>query len=117
MPLLFETRSNRLLADIVVVTCSQSQQLERLQHRGGLTAEAALQRINAQMPVAAKVAGATFVVDNSGNTDTTRAQVCCRFCLPWLRRAWGRGHLASSRVCCKPLRSLDQNVAQLPTQT
>lgn len=75
MPLLFETGTNQILADVIVVTCSPSQQLLRLQQRNGLTEEDARARVAAQMPMDVKMAGASVVIDNSGSRASTLSQV------------------------------------------
>ena len=43
--------------------------------RNRFTEEEALQRINAQLPLADKVKGASHVIDNTGNVESTEKQV------------------------------------------
>jgi dephospho-CoA kinase len=50
-------------------------QLLRMRQRDGLDAQAARQRLDAQMPIDEKRARATWVIDNGGSFDDTRAQV------------------------------------------
>jgi dephospho-CoA kinase len=76
MPLLFETKSEWLFREIVVVTCEQEQQLERLCRRDDISEEAALIRIRAQIPQAYKAAHASILIDNSRSIANTRQQVC-----------------------------------------
>ena len=57
-------------------------QLQRLMERNSLSKDAALQRINAQMPLSEKCKRATYVIDNSGSKEKTREQavkLCERF--------------------------------------
>lgn len=75
VPLLFEAQMTDLVTEIWVVTCSQSQQIQRLQQRNNLSATQAQTRINAQMPLALKVAQATVVLDNSSSIEDLRSQV------------------------------------------
>eukprot|EP00892_Ulva_mutabilis_P001203 jgi/Ulvmu1/11083/UM007_0265.1 len=75
MPLLFETKSQWLFSDILVVTCTPEQQLERLCQRDGLSHDAAQARVAAQLDMSYKAAHSTVLIDNSGSTDDTVAQV------------------------------------------
>ena len=69
---------------IVVVDCDEDQQVERLQLRNGLDAQAALERVRAQMPLSEKVKFADRVVDNRGDLDELEGQVA-ELAL-WLRK-------------------------------
>jgi len=60
---------------LVVVTASPETQLERVLARGGLSAEKAQARIDAQLPLLAKVRVATHLVDNDGDLGATKQQV------------------------------------------
>jgi dephospho-CoA kinase len=60
---------------LVVVTCAQQQQIERLMTRRGLSEQQARKRISMQIPLEQKVRLANYVIDNSGCLDSTRAQV------------------------------------------
>ncbi len=60
---------------VVVVSCSEDQQRERLMARNGLDREEAERRIRSQLPLARKVEMADYVIDNSGDLEATRAQV------------------------------------------
>jgi dephospho-CoA kinase len=73
--LLVETNRHRDFDGLVVVTVSPATQLARVLARGGLTEAQAKARIAAQLPLADKVAAATHVIDNDGDTAATRAQV------------------------------------------
>ncbi|HVZ72396.1 MAG TPA: dephospho-CoA kinase [Polyangia bacterium] len=73
--LLVETGRDRDFDGLVVVTASPETQIARVLARGGLTEAEAEARIAAQLPLAAKVAAATHVIDNDGTLEKTRAQV------------------------------------------
>jgi len=73
--LLVENGIHRTLDGLIVVACSPEEQLRRLMARDGLDEAAARARIAAQLPLAEKLAAATFVVDTSGPFDDTRRQV------------------------------------------
>ncbi len=68
-------RFNRL----IVVTCSDEQRVARFAVRQKLDLEAArkevARRMAAQLPDAAKIKAADYVIDNSGSLDNTRQQV------------------------------------------
>jgi len=74
IPLLFEAGLQELVDSILVVTCDEKLQLERLQKRSIGHAEA-LQHIAAQMTLAAKEALADHVITTNSTLDDTRAQV------------------------------------------
>ena len=63
------------LDGLIVVAVDESTQLARLCTRDGLTVEEAHARLAAQAPLAEKVAAATWVIDNRGTLESTRAQV------------------------------------------
>ena len=74
IPLLFEAGLETLCTEVWVVHCSPEQQIKRLAARNGLTADVAKQRINAQWPLAKKVALADRVIDNSGEPEAWRTE-------------------------------------------
>jgi dephospho-CoA kinase len=73
--LLVETGRHRGMDGLVVVTARPETQLRRAMARDGLTRDAAQARIDAQLPLATKVAAATYVIDNDGDLEATRAAV------------------------------------------
>jgi dephospho-CoA kinase len=75
IPLLFEAGITGVVTEIWVVSCSESQQLERLMQRNHLTLEQAQARINSQMPLAEKVARADIVLDNSQTLEKLLEQI------------------------------------------
>lgn len=88
-PLLVETGSYRGLHALVVVATSPKVQLERVVARDGLTPDAAKARLDAQMPLRAKLAVADYVIQNDAGIPELEAQVaalhqtlCERFVAP-----------------------------------
>ena len=75
IPLLYENDRINTVEKVIVVWVDPPTQLRRLSQRGGLSAEAARQRINAQMPLDAKRARADHVIDNTRGLEDTRRQV------------------------------------------
>lgn len=75
IPLLFETGREGEFSGSILVQVDPAQQLTRLMQRSGLDRKAALDRIGSQLPLAAKAERATWVIDNSGPLEATRAAV------------------------------------------
>ncbi|WCN37228.1 dephospho-CoA kinase [Aneurinibacillus uraniidurans] len=75
IPLLYESKLEHMVERIVVVSCTEEQQLARLMARNGFSDEEACRRIASQMPIAEKVARAHNVIDNSGTLIETERQV------------------------------------------
>ena len=77
IPLLLETTDGRDLGldGVVVVAAADPVRIARLTARDGLTPGDAQQRLDAQMPLAQKVARADWVIDNNGSAEQTREQV------------------------------------------
>ena len=75
IPLLYENDRTHSVERVIVVWVDPQTQLRRIRRRDGLSAEAARQRISAQMPLDAKRARADHVIDNSGSRADTRSQV------------------------------------------
>ncbi|XP_029679060.1 dephospho-CoA kinase domain-containing protein [Formica exsecta] len=75
LPLLFETgHMLNYLHKIIVVTCEEDLQLQRLIERSGFTEAKAKIRIAAQMSLEKKAEMANFVIENSGSVSDTREQ-------------------------------------------
>ena len=74
IPLLFEAGLESLCSEIWLVDCDESQQLERLIARDGLSPEAAQARIAAQWPLNRKRGLADHVIGNRGQPGTWKAQ-------------------------------------------
>uniref|UniRef100_A0A0N5ADP6 Dephospho-CoA kinase domain-containing protein n=1 Tax=Syphacia muris TaxID=451379 RepID=A0A0N5ADP6_9BILA len=75
LPLLFESGYEKIVQKIIVVSCTDEQQLERLKARNNYDEATARERIAAQMPLKEKISHATYVIDNSGTLPMTTAQV------------------------------------------
>jgi dephospho-CoA kinase len=73
--LIVENGLHRALDGLIVVSCSEAQQLARLVGRDGLGEDEARARIAAQAPLADKLAAATWVVDTGGSLADTRQQI------------------------------------------
>jgi dephospho-CoA kinase len=73
--LLIENELHRGMDGLIVVSAPESLQRSRLAARDGLDDAAITARLAAQLPLADKRAHATWVVDNGGSLDETRAQV------------------------------------------
>ncbi len=73
--LLVERGAHRGFAGLVVVACARETQIARLRRRDGLGREAAVARLDAQMPLAEKVSVADWVIDNEGPVDALPAQL------------------------------------------
>ncbi|MDN5709036.1 MAG: dephospho-CoA kinase [Planococcus sp. (in: firmicutes)] len=75
IPLLFESKLQRMVDKILVVSVSEQQQLKRLMERNGLTEQEAKARIASQLPFSVKEQGADEVLDNNGSVDNTKHQL------------------------------------------
>ncbi|KAA1469316.1 CoaE-domain-containing protein, partial [Dentipellis sp. KUC8613] len=75
VPLLIESGIHKWVGKVVVVYCSAEIQLQRLMRRDGSTREAAMARLNAQLPITEKLEFADHVIDNSGGLQELRDQV------------------------------------------
>ena len=73
--LLIEAGAHRRVDKVVVVHCAPASQLERLMARGGLAREAALWRIESQLPAEEKLKYADYAIDTTGSFAETRRQV------------------------------------------
>jgi dephospho-CoA kinase len=75
IPLLYENGRESLFEGVLVVYAPQEVQVRRMFERNGLDAAAATQRLAAQLPIDEKRGRATWVIDNSGDLETTAAAV------------------------------------------
>jgi dephospho-CoA kinase len=73
--LLIENGLHRGMDGVVLVSAPEAEQRARLAARDGLDDAAITARLAAQLPLADKRAHATWLVDNGGSLDDTRAQV------------------------------------------
>lgn len=72
--LICEMGNSEKFRPLIVVHCPQDTQIERLMSRNNLTREDALLRINAQMPVAKKIAMSDYDIDTSGTVEESKLQ-------------------------------------------
>ena len=70
--LLVETGAYREVDRLIVVYCSEAQQIERLQRRDGLSREEAERIVSAQLPLKEKVNVADRVISNEGTIEETK---------------------------------------------
>ncbi|MFP2928470.1 dephospho-CoA kinase [Pyxidicoccus sp. 3LG] len=75
VPLLIESGMHAWMEGVAVVWVPRDVQKARLMARDGLDAAAAEARLAAQLPLDEKRAHATWLIDNSGDVASTRAQV------------------------------------------
>ena len=80
IPLLYETNRAEVFDNVIVVSCAPKVQVARIIKRDKLSTVDAQNRLAAQLPIAQKIAAASWVVRTDGtNTDT--AQPVDRLCL------------------------------------
>jgi dephospho-CoA kinase len=72
--ILIETGSYRNYDRLIVVICTEEQQITRAMERDGITREEALARLGRQLPLEEKVKHADYVIDTSGTRENTAAQ-------------------------------------------
>jgi dephospho-CoA kinase len=72
--ILIETGSYKRFDRIILVTCTEEQQIERAMRRNGAALEDVRARISRQMPLAEKRNFAEFVIDTSGDKEDTLRQ-------------------------------------------
>ena len=75
VPLLFEGHMESWFERIVVVSSSQTIQLQRLMARSRLSKDEAMARINAQIPLDVKIAHASHVIVNNAGYEPLATQV------------------------------------------
>jgi len=75
IPLLFEANLEWLVDRIVVVTCSEPDQVSRMLCRDSVTEAEAHRRIKVQWPLAQKEAHADYLITTDGGMEDTRRQV------------------------------------------
>ncbi|PKK85407.1 MAG: dephospho-CoA kinase, partial [Tenericutes bacterium HGW-Tenericutes-8] len=71
----FETYQKDLYDLVMVIYVDQQTQIKRLMTRDHLTEKAALQRIDAQMPLSLKIEKADIVIDNNQDKSSTQKRL------------------------------------------
>ena len=72
--LLFESSLDSLMSQVIVVSVDPDTQIKRLMERDKISEKLAMQKIQSQMSLREKAQRATFVIDNSGSRENTKAQ-------------------------------------------
>jgi dephospho-CoA kinase len=73
--ILVETGSYRNFDKLIVVTCTPEQQMERALKRGSYSREEIQARLSRQLPLSEKLRVADYVIDTSGDKESTLEQV------------------------------------------
>ena len=71
-PLLIETGRHRDMDKVIVVVCTEAQQIERLKRRNQLSEEQARAMLSSQMSLEEKTTVADYVIGNEGSLEETR---------------------------------------------
>jgi dephospho-CoA kinase len=71
-PLIVELGNQRDMDKLIVVASTQTQQIERLTERDGISPEEALRILSSQMPVEEKVKLADYVIRNEGSMEEAK---------------------------------------------
>jgi dephospho-CoA kinase len=75
IPLLFENAREPLFDGVLLVYAPRDVQVRRMRERNGLDADAAAQRLAAQLPIDEKRDRATWIIDNSSGLEVTSRAV------------------------------------------
>lgn len=75
IPLLFEAHWDKLADEVWVVAINRELQIKRIENRDGLSEKEAIERIDAQMPLAEKIKRADVVIDSSNAIEVTLQKV------------------------------------------
>ena len=75
IPLLIEQNLQDMVHKVLVVYIPRETQIERLIDRDGISREAAVDRLRAQLPIDEKLDLADFVINNEGSLEETKKQV------------------------------------------
>jgi dephospho-CoA kinase len=73
--LIHESGRKGLFEAVITVTCGRETAISRLAARDGMSRREAEARLRAQMPVDRKAGASDYVIDNSGDIESTRRQV------------------------------------------
>ena len=72
--ILIESGGMEGMSKLIVVTCTQEQQIARALERPGATKASVLARLKHQLPMDEKIARANYVIDTSGTREDTLRQ-------------------------------------------
>jgi len=75
VPLLYEAGWEDDFDAVIVVRCTEDQEIERCSEKFGMKREETLLRLGAQYPLERKVEAADVVIDNDGPLEETKVQV------------------------------------------
>ncbi len=75
VPLLYEAGWESDFDAVIVVRCTEEQEIERCREKFGMTREETLLRLGAQYPLQRKLDAADVVIDNDGPLEETEVQV------------------------------------------
>lgn len=75
VPLLYETKQEKLYEGIMVVYIPAELQISRLMQRNGYSKEEAVRRVESQMNIEEKRERADWVINNSGSLEATKQQI------------------------------------------
>jgi len=75
LPLLFEAGCEPMVDGVLVVAASREEQIRRLMARDRLSREEALKRLEAQWPLAEKIAHADWVIDSEADAETLDVRI------------------------------------------
>ena len=73
--LIHERKRGTMFEAVIGVRCDRERQVQRIMARDGISREQALARIAAQMDPEEKASASEYRIDNSGDPESTRAQV------------------------------------------
>ncbi len=73
--LIHEKGRRGMFEAVIGIRCEPSRQVKRLMERDGIPEEKALLRLSAQMDAEQKAKASDYVIDNTGDLESTRAQV------------------------------------------
>jgi len=74
VPLLFEAGYDKYFDNVIVVYCNRNTAIARLKEKG-FSADEALKRLRAQMPITRKKKLADYVIDNNGSVQASERKV------------------------------------------
>lgn len=74
MPLLVETKMNKIADTVIIVKCKREIQIKRLMGKGFKRSEI-IKRIKSQLPLKEKIKYADYVIDNNGHLKDTEKRV------------------------------------------